>query len=237
MIDTTLDLRSDARGDADTYSATLRRYHRLLWSKPLPGGAMFDLEEAGRPGSYHLRHSSELGDFKLSSDAITNRLLKQAKRVVAQIPPEQLPPHRGYTIGSAILFPKTAPEGRMTINKARGMRRVISDRFDLTLECIRLHYLGDDSPLADVLADQSDFFGLFEDFRGYVDFWLLQDLVDGEQVRFWLPFDDFGGRAVPQDVDSYLAYSHGREEFITARNARIADHASGIAVPRIGATD
>ena len=121
MIDTSLDLRSDASGDADTYSPTMRRYHRLLWSKPLPGGAMFDLEEAGRKGSYYLRHNSDLGEFKLSSDAITNRLLKRARRVVAQIPPKQLPPHRGYTIGSALLFPKTAPPGRMTINKARGM--------------------------------------------------------------------------------------------------------------------
>ncbi len=83
MIDTSLDLRSDASGDADTYSPTMRRYHRLLWSKRLPGGAMFDLEEAGRKGSYYLRHTSELGEFKLSSDAITNRPLRQAKRVVA----------------------------------------------------------------------------------------------------------------------------------------------------------
>ena len=225
MIDTSLDLRSDAAGDADTYSPTMRRYHRLLWSKPLPGGAMFDLEEAGRKGSYHLRHSSELGEFKLSSDAITNRLLKQAKRVVAQIPPEQLRPHRGYTIGSALLFPKTAPPGRMTINKARGMHPRIADRFDLTLECIRRHYRGEDSPLASTLSEHADFFALFEDFFGYVDFWLLQDLVEDGQVRYWLPFDDFQGRAVPQDVESYLAYSQAREDFITARNGRIDDYA------------
>ena len=37
MIDTTFDLRTDAAGkDPDTYSPTLRRYHQLLWSKPLP---------------------------------------------------------------------------------------------------------------------------------------------------------------------------------------------------------
>ncbi len=220
MIDTSLDLRSDASGDADTYSPTMRRYHRLLWSKRLPGGAMFDLEEAGRKGSYYLRHTSELGEFKLSSDAITNRLLRQAKRVVAQIPREQLAPHRGYTIGSALLFPKTAPPGRMTINKARGMHPRIADRFDLTLECIRRHYRGEDSPLANTLSEHAGFFALFEDFFGYVDFWLLQDLVEDGQVRFWLPFDDFQGRAVPQDVESYLAYSQGREDFITARNAR-----------------
>ena len=41
LIDTTFDVRTDAGGrDPDRYSATLRRYHRLLWSKPLPGGAM-----------------------------------------------------------------------------------------------------------------------------------------------------------------------------------------------------
>ena len=225
MIDTSLDLRTDATGDADTYSRTLRRYHRLLWSKRLPGGAMFDLEEAGRKGSYHLRHNSELGEFRLSSDAITNRLLRQAKRVVAQIPPDELPRHRGYTIGSALLFPKTAPPGRMTINQARGMDRRIADRFDLTLECIRRYYRGEDSPLASTLSEHADFFALFEDFAGYVDFWLLQDLVEDGGVRFWLPFDGFKGRALPRDVESYLAYSQGREDFITARNSRIDDYA------------
>ena len=227
MIDTSLDLRSDASGDADTYSPTMRRYHRLLWSKPLPGGTRFDLEEAGRKGFYYLVHSSELGDFKLSSDAITTRLLKQAKRVVAQIPPENMPHHRGYTIGSALLFPKDPRPGSMTINRARGMNRKISDRFDLTLECIRRHYLGEDSPLASTLRCYADFFALFQDFDGYTNFWLLQDLVEDEQVRFWLPFDDFTSPAVPWDVDSYLGYSKGREDFITARNLRIDDYASG----------
>lgn len=225
MIDTSFDLRSDASGDADTYSPTMRRYHRLLWSKQLPGGAMFDLEEAGGRGSYHLRHSSELGQFRLSSDAITNRLLRQARRVVAQVPPEQMPPHRGYTIGSALLFPKTRPPGRMTINQARGMDRRIADRFDLTLECIRRHYLREDSPLASTLSEHEDFFALFEDFAGYADFWLLQDLVEDGRVRFWLPFDSFQGHPVPHDVETYLAYSQGRENFITARNARIDDFA------------
>jgi hypothetical protein len=225
MIDTSFDLRSDASGgDADTCSPTMRRYHQLLWSKPLPGGAMFYLEEAGRKGAYYLRHSSELGEFKLSSDAITNRLLGRAKRVIAQIPPEKLLPHRGYTIGSALLFPKTAPPGRMTINQARGMDRRIADRFDLTLECIRRHYRGEDSPLASTLAEQARFFALFEDFAGYLDFWLLQDLMEDARVGFWLPFDEFQGSAVPQDVESYLAYSQSREDFITARNARIDDY-------------
>ena len=44
VIDTTFDFRTDAAGkDPDTYSATLCRYHQLLWSKPLPSGVVFEL--------------------------------------------------------------------------------------------------------------------------------------------------------------------------------------------------
>ena len=61
MIDTTFDFRSDAGGhDPDSRSPTLRRYHRLLWSKPLPNGELFDLDEA-TPGVY-LHHRSPLGE-------------------------------------------------------------------------------------------------------------------------------------------------------------------------------
>jgi hypothetical protein len=36
------------------------------------------------------------------------------------------------------------------------------------------------------------FFRLFETFKGYVDFFLLNDLVDHHgDVKFYLPFDDF----------------------------------------------
>ena len=45
-IDVTFDLRSDAGGkDPDSHSATLRLYHRVLWSKPLPDGTQFALED------------------------------------------------------------------------------------------------------------------------------------------------------------------------------------------------
>lgn len=231
MIDTAFDFRSDSGGrDPDSHSPELRRYHRLLWSKSLPDGTPFDLVEAGRKGSYELQHRSELGDFRLSSDIITTRMLKKAKRILAQLPPERLPRDRGYTIGSALLFPKTALPGRMTINQARGWNPRIADRFDLTLECIRRHYVGGSSPLSDVLSDYADFFALFENFTGYVDFWLLQDLVDGGRVRFWIPFDDFRSRAVPQDVDSYLGYLRRREDFISARCRRIDAYAYSLGV-------
>ena len=46
-IDIAFDFRTDAPEgkDPDAYSPTLRRYHQLLWSKPLPSGASFDLSD------------------------------------------------------------------------------------------------------------------------------------------------------------------------------------------------
>ena len=82
----------------------------------------------------------------------------------------------------------------------------IRDRFDLTLECIRRHYFSERSPLSDVLARYEDFLCLFGSFKGYVEFFLLQDLVspDYSAVRFsaavhrlhWVAGAiDFGGMA------------------------------------------
>jgi hypothetical protein len=38
------------------------------------------------------------------------------------------------------------------------------------------HYARQSSPLGETLARYDDFFAFFEDFNGYVDFFLLQDL-------------------------------------------------------------
>lgn len=65
MIDITFDFRMDAGGrDPDTYSPTLRRYHRLLWSRQLPNGLLFELRDA-TPGVY-LHHRSALGETRRS---------------------------------------------------------------------------------------------------------------------------------------------------------------------------
>ena len=46
MIDTTFNVESDSMGrDPDSSSPMLKRYHKLLWSKPLPNGEIFDLHE------------------------------------------------------------------------------------------------------------------------------------------------------------------------------------------------
>ena len=96
-------------------------------------------------------------------------------------------------------------------------------RLDLTLECIRRHYLGQTSPLADLLSRYSEFFALYGDFRGYVDFFLLQDLTNTDySVKFFLPFENFTTPAVPLSVAQYTEYRQRSFNFVQARNQRIA---------------
>lgn len=231
MIDTSFDFRSDAGGkDPDSYSPTLRHYHRLLWSKPLPGGAVFDLDDTTR-GAY-LHHSSELGEFWLASDAVIATFTRWSRMqpIMEQMPSDEHEEFMrlSYTIGGMMLFPGNTIDGKQTINAARGFNASIADRIDLTLECIRRHYGNESSPLSPVLARYADFFRLFGDFRGYTDFFLLQDLVSVEAlaVEFFMPFADFAPPAVPRDVDTYREYRKRSTEFINARNRRIGEQAS-----------
>lgn len=225
-IDIAFDFRSDAGGrDPDKHSPTLRAYHKLLWSKPLPSGSSFDLSDS-TPGIY-LHHRSALGDFQLASDSDsvmqTFTRWKRLKPITTRLAAEENDAFQTitYTIGGMVLFPGNKIDGKITINGARGFNSSIADRFDLTLECIRRHYLGEDSPLADTLARYDDFFALFTDFRGYTEFFLLHDLVNGDQVRFFTPFDDFRTSAVPNDLDTYLEFRRRSIEFVQARNGRI----------------
>jgi hypothetical protein len=122
-----------------------------------------------------------------------------------------------------MVFPSNQVGRKPTINVMRGfLSRSIADRMDLTLECVRRHYLGQASPLSDTLGRYREFFDLFEDFAGYVSYFLLDDLVENGRVRFFAPFDDFQGRATPADVPSYVDYRQASIEFVTARNQRIA---------------
>ena len=105
------------------------------------------------------------------------------------------------------------------------------------MECIRRHYLDEPSPLSDTLARYADFFGLFGDFAGYVDFFLLQDLVNEvtSTVKFFTPFEDFTASPLPGTLDAYLGYRQLAIEFIESRNRRIADHVRGDSVTLEGA--
>jgi len=226
-IDITFDFRSDTPpgSDPDTHSPTLKRYHKLLWSKPLPSGAVFELDDT-TPGEY-LHHHSDLGEFFLTSDAVVPSFTREVRlrHVMALIPPADLDEFNriGYTVGGVMIFPGNRVDRKMTINGARGFHPRIKDRFDLTVECIRRHYLDEPSPLSDTLARYAKFFGLFGDFRGYVDFFLLQDMVapDYSAVRTFMPFEDFTGSPLPGTVDAYTEYRRLAIEFIEARNRRI----------------
>lgn len=232
-IDPSFDFRSDTppQRDPDRYSPTLRNYHRLLWSKPLPSGYRFELLPSS--GSGYLTHRSSLGEFELASDGIIHSYLptKRMAQVINQVPSETSTAleNLGFTIGGFIIFPGNRVDKKMTINGARGCHRKIEDRFDLTLECIRRHYENTESPLTETLKRYSDFFDLFRDFKGYTEFFFLQDLVTegGDGVRFFLPFDNFQRQAFPIDADEYRTYAKCATDFLNARSARMISSNKG----------
>lgn len=226
-IDITFDFRTDAAGaDPDAWSPTLLRYHHLLWSKPLPSGREFQLTpRPGRP--YALVHDPDLGKFLLTSDSVLPTYTRRpdTKAIIAQLPPADIEFFNTitYTIGGMILWPGNQIDRRWTINQARGCTGSIADRFDLTVDCVRRHYEGDTThPLADTFGRYRDFFNLFGSFAGYVDFWLLDDLVDTDgKVKPFLPSEDFTLPAVPRSLADYLVFRDNTVEFVNARNERI----------------
>jgi|SRR5215467_1757010 len=231
LIDTSFDFRSDASGkDPDAHSPTLRLYHRLLWSKTLPSGRFFNLDDSVR--GVYLHHRSELGEFILTSDQAiaTFTRWKSVMHITELFTEEENEAFRtiGFTIGGMMVFPGNRIDGKRTINGERGCNKKIADRIDLTLECVRRHYVGQNSPLGETLARYRDFFALFEDFRGYAEFFMLQDLLthDYSAVRFFMSFDDFNAPSVPRDRDTYKEYRRLSIEFIKARNCRIERYAA-----------
>lgn len=77
-------------------------------------------------------------------------------------------------------------------------------------------------PLAAAFGRYRDFFDLFGSFAGYVDFWLLDDLVDTDgRVKFFLISENFTLPSVPRSLADYLAFCARTIEFVTARNERI----------------
>jgi hypothetical protein len=179
----------------------------------------------------YLHHLSELGEFWLTSDTVIPSWSRWGKmrHIIDQIPEVEREEFNriGYTIGGMVVFPGNRIGGAMTINGARGLDTRIADRFDLTVECIRRHYLDEPDPLGETLARYGDFFRLFGDFAGYVVFFLLQDLVDEvtSTVKFFTPFEDFTASPLPGTLGEYFWYRQHAIEFIESRNRRIAAYA------------
>tara|TARA_B100000315_G_C14536653_1_gene568801 strand:+ start:186 stop:884 length:699 start_codon:yes stop_codon:yes gene_type:complete len=226
IIDISFDVYSDTpKGkDPDSHSPTLRKYHKLLWSKPLPNGVNFELSDK-IPKILH--HKSELGEFFLSSDSMghTYSRVKSMSHIVNQVPSDEIDSFFSVcsTIGGYIIFPAKKVDNKMTINGSRGFNRSIKDRFDITLECIRRFYVNESSPLSDTLQRYSTFFSLFQDFKGYVDFFLLQDIVveNYSSIQYFLPFNGFDYPPLPNNVDEYQLYKNNMIDFIKTRNQRV----------------
>ena len=91
-IDTTFDVYSDTPTgrDPDSHSPSLRRYHKMLWSKPWPGGSAFALSD--EHAKSYLHHKSQLGEFSLARDARghTYRYVKAMAPIIDEVPEEEL---------------------------------------------------------------------------------------------------------------------------------------------------
>ncbi|RYP88665.1 hypothetical protein EKO23_01885 [Nocardioides guangzhouensis] len=216
----------DFVSDADRDSLRLRTWHQQLWSKSVSGGSR--IVWALEPGTSCLVHDG----VRVSSDTIATTHANYRRLGVAGLWESLTEGERRaydrafYTIGGFVIFP-TRPQ---SLNQRRGTSRNIADRFDLTLECIRQHYLGQDgSPLADVLRQDARYFGLFgsgaDGFSEFVEFFHLQDLVSGGSVR-WLDGSterqwSFERPPLPQTLDAYRRYLANVASFVAARNDRI----------------
>jgi hypothetical protein len=229
FIDISLDLGLDAKGkNPDLHSKTLKEFHKHLWNKYLPNGKLFELSES-LTGKY-LTFDEESSSMELGSDSIANSYASSSsapiRKIIAEVGEEMVESFRklNNTVGAFTVFPSARIEGKMTLNGARGFSSAIADRFDLTLECIRRHYLGASSPLADVINRYSGFFSLFESFDGYLDFFLLGDLVDeAGRIKFFISDrEPFEGSGYPRNSVEYLEYRSNSMEWVTKRNAQIA---------------
>lgn len=210
--------------DPDAASKTLQQYHKLLWSRILPNGQKMELNTGS--GSTYLTWNG----FRFGSDSIIASFRYHKYSHMIQLLEREIPNYKGYmesflhktyTIGGMIIFPK-----RMWgINQSRGCHSLIRDRWDLTLECIRRYYAGESSPLQEVLVKDKNYFDLFNDFQGFVDFFFLQDCVneDYSAVKIWLDNRVFGEDPLPKTVEEYLLWMNSQLEFVQKRNERIAE--------------
>jgi hypothetical protein len=80
--------------------------------------------------------------------------------------------------------------------------------------------------MAETLIRYGDFFALFQDFSGYTDFFLLQDLLsdDSPVLKFFTPFADFETSPLPPTVEVYQDYRRNAIQFVEARNRRMAEY-------------
>ena len=215
--------------DPDNASPTLQEYQRLLWSKVLPIGKFMDLKKGS--GTNYLYWN----EFRFGSDSIINMYSHHKNQYIQNLTKELKAKtnnydilidtyiRKGYTIGGEIIFPKN---GNYSINSQRGTNKLIRDRFDLTVECIRRYYNNIDSPLSETLNKNKSFFDLFIDFKGYIEYFILQDIVDNNytNIDFFLDLNDFDRDPYPKNVEEWFILYNKQMEFLNRRNKRILNY-------------
>ena len=208
--------------DPDTKSKTMQQYHKLLYSRALPNGEIMYMQV----DSCYLYWNG----MWFGNDSITTTFRYWQYRYMLAKVAEYVGDyhlfvenyiHKLYSIGGEIIFPAR----KYSINQARGMHRKISDRFDLSLDCIRRFYNGESNPLSKCLENDRKFFDKFNDFKGYVDFFFLQDLVNEnyDGIIYWLENNDFTINPLPQTVEDYMSFVNSELDFVSKRNQRISD--------------
>lgn len=236
-LDVTFDFTTDTKGywdgfwerdpiigkaavDPDAKSDTLRRYQYLLNRRELPNGEFFDLK-------YHFKPNLIWDGMRFSSDSIivsfrygNYPLIHEIAKRSDYRPWVERYIRQSYTIGGEILLPMDP-----SINRVRGFNPSVSDRFDLTLRCIQAFYEGctdlDDygmNNLLNAIRDNHRFFDKFLDFKGYVDFFFLQDSVDKDYNT--IMYLDYLGR--PNSIEDYDLFISKEMEFLGKRNDRIS---------------
>lgn len=219
------DVLGSSGADPDIISKTLKEYHRLLYSRKLPNGQIMKLI-AGNSSEYLTWNR-----FKFGSDSIISSFRYKKYRYMLERVKNTFQDyhafiehyiHKSYTIGGEIIFPKR----KGGINQSRGCNPYICDRWDLTLECIRKYYKQEISPIYNVLLADSEFFDLFIDFKGYIDFFFLQDCVseDYQTVHFWLDYESSEKYPFPKTVCEYVSWIEKQLEFVSLRNKRIKEY-------------
>jgi hypothetical protein len=228
-IDIDFDFSTETSGekpDIDRDSTTLRKYHKLLWKKKLPNGEYPIFRETDWNG---LEIKTATYKTILSSDTMINTYtgnwikdeidLNYLKTI------EEIDKFLGITskIGNYIMYPKTRINWKDSFNQDRGKNSKIYDRFDLSLECIKRYYNDEDSPLRETIQRYNQFFKLFKDFKGYCDFYLLQDLTknDYKEINYLMPFEGFEENPIPKNANEYRIYMNNATEFINKRIRRI----------------
>lgn len=226
--------------DPDKVNPQLRQAHRLLWSKAPRGRQPLVL--SALKWSDYLKVVSSPDGWTVGSDNFatthTNALRAFAERLEGFTDGHLC---EFCTIGGYIVFPNRLAQQRPTttnptarrwsVNQARGMERQISDRFDLTLEAIRLFYEGtvhrNENPIGDVLEAYRWWFELFgkgtDGFLAFADFFLLTPMLDGQGlVKPFKPLTLAFDHALPKDDETaYRAYIADQLDFVRRRNELI----------------